>query len=302
MRTAELVDEIIRLKKEKDAVLLVHNYQMGEIQEIADYLGDSLGLARQAAKSDHSLIVFCGVKFMAETAKILSPGKKVLLPRTEATCPMAEMVDPVALKELKESYPDAQVVTYVNSTAEVKAESDVCCTSANAVNVVSNVESDTIIFTPDRNLASYVQRFTDKKIILWDGFCYVHNRFNAEDVRRAKEARPDALLMVHPECPPPVIDLADEVLSTSGMVRMARDSDRESFLVGTEEGMLYRLKKENPGKEFYSAGPARVCTGMKSTRLVDVYAALTEEKYEMIFPQDIMDRARTSLEKMLIYV
>lgn len=296
------VKEILRLKKEKGAVLLVHNYQRGEIQEMADFLGDSLGLSRKASQVSDPMIVFCGVKFMAETAKILSPDKKVLLPRQDAICPMAEMVDVEGLKKLKAQNPEAVVVTYVNSTAEVKAESDVCCTSANAIQVVENIDAEEIIFTPDRNLASYVQRFTRKKIIPWDGFCYVHDQFTREEVLRARQAHPDALLMVHPECPPEVIDEADEVLSTSGMVRVARESSAKKFLVGTEEGMLYRLKKENPNKTFYSAGTAKMCRGMKLTRLEDLYQAFIKEQYAIEISREIMNRARTALERMLTYV
>ncbi|MBN2415169.1 quinolinate synthase NadA [bacterium] len=301
MNDADLRSEIARLKKEKDAVILVHNYQIGPIHEIADFLGDSLGLARQAAETDKSMILFCGVRFMAETAKILSPRKTVLLPRREATCPMAEMADVETLRTVKAGHPDAKVVTYVNSTAEVKAESDVCCTSANAVDVVKHLDAETVIFTPDRNLASYVQRFTDKTIILWDGYCYVHNRFDPEEVKRAKEAYPDAVLMVHPECRPEVIDLADEVLSTGGMARVARENPAQIFLVATEEGMLYRLQKENPGKTFLSAGSSKVCRGMKATRLEDVHRALAREQYEITLPDTVIDRARLALERMLHY-
>ena len=302
MDKESMKEEILKLKKEKDAVLLVHNYQRGEIQDLADHLGDSLGLSQQAAQVSGRMIVFCGVKFMAETAKILSPDKTVLLPRPDAGCPMANMVDVQELKELKARHPRATVVTYVNSTAEVKAESDVCCTSANAIQVVQNVDADEIIFTPDRNLAHYAQRFTPKKIIPWDGYCYVHDRFTEEEVLRAKEAHPDALLMVHPECRPEVIDRADEVLSTSGMVRMARESTAKTFLVGTEEGMLYRLKKENPEKTFYSAGTAKICLGMKVTKIEDLYQAIVREQHVIDIPQDIIDRARTALESMLTYV
>ncbi len=302
MDKEHMAKEILRLKEEKEAVLLVHNYQRGEIQELADFLGDSLGLAREASQVSERMIVFCGVKFMAETAKILSPDKKVLLPRLDAGCPMAQMVDAQGLKKLKAQHPGALVVTYVNSTAEVKAESDVCCTSANAVQVVQNVEADEIIFTPDRNLASYVQRFTRKKIIPWEGFCYVHDRFTKEEVIRAKKAHSDALLIVHPECPPEVIDEANEVLSTSGMVQLARESSAKKFLVGTEEGILYRLKKENPDKTFYSAGVAKTCRGMKVTHQEDLYQALLKEQHTLKIPADIMDRARTALERMLTYV
>jgi len=302
MDKKQMQSEILRLKKEKNAVLLVHNYQRPEIQDLADFLGDSLGLAREASQVSDPMIVFCGVKFMAETAKILSPDKKVLLPRLDAGCPMADMVDVQELRKLKAQHPNAVVVTYVNSTAEVKAESDVCCTSANAIQVVQNINADEIIFTPDKNLALYVQRFTQKKIIPWEGFCYVHARFTQEEVLRAKKAHPDALLMVHPECPPKVIDEADEVLSTSGMVRFAKESSAQTFLVGTEEGMLYRLKKENPGKTFYSAGTAKMCRGMKATRLEDLYQSFAKEQYGIEIPEPIMDRARTALERMLTYV
>lgn len=302
MDVSEMSKEIRRLIREKDGVLLVHNYQRGEIQDLADHLGDSLGLSRQAARASQSLIVFCGVTFMAETAKILSPDKTVLLPRQDAGCPMARMVDVESLKTLKARHPEAKVVTYVNSTAAVKAISHVCCTSANAIQVVQNVEADEVIFTPDRNLAAYVQRFTDKKIIPWEGFCYVHDRFTREEVLRAKESYPDSLLMVHPECTPEVIDVADEVLSTSGMVRIARESQAKIFLVGTEEGMLYRLKKENPDKTFYSAGAAKMCRGMKLTRLEDVYQALVKIQYEITLPESIMDPARIAVERMLTYV
>jgi len=298
----EMTEEILRLKKMKDAVLLVHNYQRGEIQDMADYLGDSLDLSRQASRVSGRMIVFCGVKFMAETAKILSPDKTVLLPRKDAGCPMAKMVDVQGLKDLKAKHPKARVVTYVNSTAEVKAESDVCCTSANAIRVVQNIDSDDIIFTPDRNLASYVQRFTKKTIIPWEGYCYVHDRFTREEVLRAKQAHPEALLMVHPECPPEVIDAADEVLSTSGMVKTAKESTAKKFLVGTEEGMLYRLKKENPEKTFYSAGTAKMCQGMKVTRLEDVYQTFMKEQHAIQIPIEIRDRARKALESMLTYV
>jgi len=238
---------------------------------------------------------------MAETAKILSPDKKVLLPRTDAGCPMADMVDAEALRELKKAHPKAKVVTYVNSTAEVKAESDICCTSSNAVEVVRRLDAKEIIFTPDRNLALYTQRFTDKKIIPWNGYCYVHQRFDPEEVKRAKQAHPDALLIVHPECPPEVIDLADQVLSTNGMVRFAGESQARKFLVGTESGILYRLRKENPTKEFYSAGAARACRGMKATHLEDLVLSLEKEQHEITLSGEVMQKARSSLERMLDY-
>ena len=296
-----IVEEINKLKKEKNAIILVHNYQRSEIQDIADSLGDSLGLAREAAKTDAKIIVFCGVRFMAETAKILSPEKVILLPRKEAGCPMADMVTAEGLKILKERHPDAKVISYVNTYADVKAESDICCTSANAVEVIKKVKANKIIFTPDKNLAAYCQRFTDKEIIPWNGYCYVHEKIRKEEVRLAKEKFPDALLLVHPECNPSVIDLADEVLSTSGMVNFVKKSDKKRFLIGTEEGLIYRLKKENPGKEFYAAGTAKMCRNMKLTTLKDVYFAIREDRYPIELPEEIIKRARKVLKAMLIY-
>ena len=298
----DLVDKIAKLKKEKNAVILVHNYQRPEIQDIADFLGDSLELAREAAKTDARIIVFCGVRFMAETAKILSPEKTVLLPRKEAGCPMADMITAEDLRRLKKNYPDAKVVSYVNTNADVKAESDVCCTSANAIEVVRNVKAERIIFTPDKNLAAYCQRFVDKEIIPWNGYCYVHEKIREEEVHLAKEKFPDALLLVHPECKPSVIDLADEVLSTSGMVSFAKKSDKKRFLIGTEEGLIYRLKRENPGKEFYAAGTAKMCLNMKLTTLNDVYSSLKEEYYPIRLKEEIIKSAQKALMAMKKYI
>lgn len=297
-----IIEEITKLKKEKNAIILVHNYQRPEIQNIADSLGDSLGLAREAAKTDARIIVFCGVRFMAETAKILSPEKTVIIPRKDAGCPMADMIAAEDLRILKEKYPGAKVVSYVNTNADVKAESDICCTSANAIKVVRNIKAEKIIFTPDKNLAAYCQRFTDKEIIPWNGYCYVHERIREEEVRLAKEKFPDALLLVHPECNPSVVDLADEVLSTSGMLSFAKKSDKKRFLIGTEEGLIYRLKKENPGKEFYAAGTAKMCRNMKLTTLNDVYFSLKEERYTIELPEGIIESAQKALEAMLKYV
>ena len=295
----DIVEEIIRLKKEKNAIILVHNYQRSEIQDIADFLGDSLGLSRKAVKTDAKIIVFCGVRFMAETAKMLSPEKMVLLPRKEAGCPMADMITAEDLRILKEKYPGAKVVSYVNTNADVKAESDICCTSANAIKVVRNIKAEKIIFTPDKNLAAYCQRFTDKEIIPWNGYCYVHEKIREEEVRLAKEKFPDALLLVHPECNPSVIDLADEVLSTSGMLNFAKKTDKKRFLIGTEEGLIYRLKKENPGKEFYTVGTAKICRNMKMTTLNDVYLSLKEERYAIKLPEEIIKFAQKALTAML---
>jgi quinolinate synthase len=294
-----IVEKITKLKKEKNAIILVHNYQRPEIQNIADFLGDSLELAREAAKTDARMIVFCGVRFMAETAKILSPEKMVLLPRREAGCPMVDMITAEDLRILKEKYLGAKVVSYVNTNADVKAESDICCTSANAIEIVKKIKTKKIIFTPDKNLAAYCQRFTDKEIIPWNGYCYVHEKIREEEVRLAKEKFPDALLLVHPECNPAVIDLADEVLSTSGMLNFAKKSDKKRFLIGTEEGLIYRLKKENPGKEFYTAGTAKMCRNMKLTTLNDVYLSLKEERYAIELPEGIIKSARKTLKAML---
>jgi len=296
-----IVEEITKLKKEKNAIILVHNYQRPEIQNIADFLGDSLGLAREAAKTDARIIVFCGVRFMAETAKILSPEKTVIIPRKDAGCPMADMITAEDLRILKRKYPGAKVVSYVNTNADVKAESDICCTSANAIKVIRNINSEKIIFTPDKNLAAYCQRFTGKEIIPWNGYCYVHERITEKEVRLAKKKFPDALLLVHPECNPSVIDLADEVLSTGGMISFAKKSDKKKFLIGTEEGLIYRLKKENPAKEFYTAGTAKMCRNMKLTTLYDIYFSLKEERYSIELPEGIIRSAQKALTAMLKY-
>ncbi|MCK4322186.1 quinolinate synthase NadA [candidate division WOR-3 bacterium] len=295
-------EEITRLKEEKNAIILVHNYQRPKVQDVADYLGDSLGLSREASNTNADMIVFCGVTFMAETAKILSPDKTVLLPRKEAGCPMADMVSSEEVIALREKYPNAKVVSYVNTNADVKAVTDVCCTSSNAVEVVRNIEADRVIFIPDRNLASYVKRFVNKEIIPWDGYCYVHERITKDEVLKAKEKYPDAIVLVHPECNPPVIDIADEVLSTQGMVDFVGESDNKRFLIGTEEGILYRLKKENPDKEFYPAGTPKICQDMKRTTLDDVYLALKDEQYSIEIPNEIISSAKRALEAMLQYV
>lgn len=302
MEKEDIITEIQKLKQEKKAIILAHNYQRPEIQDIADYLGDSLELSLIASKSDAKVIVFCGVRFMAESAKILSPEKLILLPREDAGCLLADMATRDELREFKAKHPEAYVVSYVNTSAEVKAESDVCCTSANAVKVVQNVPAKQIIFVPDRNLADYVQRFTDKEIIAWNGFCYVHDGIEPNIVKKTKDSHPDAKLIVHPECKREVIDLADKVTSTGGMVKFARESDVEKIIVGTEEGMIYRLQKENPKKTFYTIGSARVCRNMKITTLEDVLFALREEKYKIELSDSIMRKAKTALDKMLEYI
>jgi quinolinate synthase len=294
-----MIEEILALKKKHNAVILAHNYQLPEVQDVADLVGDSLELSRAAAGQDADVIVFCGVDFMAETAAILSPQKKVVLPAAEACCPMALMITPEQLLEMKAHCPDAAVVCYVNSTAEVKAKSDVCCTSANGISVVNSLEENSVIFVPDRNLAAYVSRFTKKQIIPWNGYCYVHDRFTPDEVNAARRLHPGAEVLVHPECRPEVIDLADFVYSTSGMGRHARTSKAREFVIGTEVGMLYRLKKDNPGKEFYPLSEKAVCQNMKKTSIGNVLRALQTLEPRVAVPEKIASGARRSIERML---
>ncbi len=291
--------EILKLKNEKNALILVHNYQTLDVQDVGDFVGDSLELARKATGAGKSIIVFCGVSFMAETAKILNPEAKVLIPRPDVGCPMADMITADDLIALKREYPDAVVCSYVNTNADVKAESDICCTSANAVDVVESVDADQVLFTPDKNLASFVDRSVNVEIIPYDGYCYVHHRFSAEDIIEAKMSHPDAVVLVHPECNPEVVDLADEVLSTSGMLRYARESSGKEFIVATEEGLLERMAREMPDKRFLSPGKARFCFSMKKIRLEDVYTSLRDEVYEVTVDEETMRRARASLERMI---
>lgn len=292
-------EEILALKKDKNAVILAHNYQIPAVQDVADLVGDSLELARAATSLDAEVIVFCGVDFMAETASILSPEKIVVLPEKGAWCPMAHMITPDQLREMKTMYPEAAVVAYVNSTAEVKAESDVCCTSANGVQVVASLEQSRVIFVPDRNLAAYVARYSKKQIIPWNGYCYVHDRFTPEEVRAARTRYPEAEVLVHPECRPEVIDLADYVHSTAGMGRHARASAAKEFIIGTEVGMLYKLKKENPKKEFYPLSEKAVCQNMKKTTPEKVLRALQTLEPRVKVPEETASRARRAIERML---
>jgi quinolinate synthase len=295
-----LKQEIRGLLRERNAVMLAHNYQRDEIQEIADITGDSLGLSQEAARCQADVIVFCGVHFMAESAAILSPGKTVLLPRLEAGCPMADMITADDLRAYREANPESVVVTYVNSSAEVKALSDICCTSGNAVNVVRSIpEERTIFMVPDRNLAHYVQKASGRRLTWWDGYCPTHDRLTLEATVRAREAHPDALLVVHPECPPEVVAMADAVLSTSGMVSYCSRSGAKEFLVGTEMGILYRLRKENPGKTFHLASRALICPNMKITTLEDVRDALVGLSPIVTVPPEIRRKALSALEAML---
>ena len=269
-----MIEEIQALKKERRATILAHNYQLPEVQDVADLVGDSLELSRAAARLDSEVIIFCGVDFMAETAAILSPHKCVVIPEKSAWCPMAHMITPDQLDDLKALNPGAAVVCYVNSTAEIKAKSDICCTSANGVQVVNSLAQEEVIFVPDRNLAAYIARHTDKKIIPWNGYCYVHDHFTPAEVKAARAKHPGAEVLVHPECRPEVIDQADFVYSTAGMGKHAKASDAREFIIGTEVGMIYRLKKENPEKEFYPLSENAVCQNMKKTTLEKVLRAL----------------------------
>ena len=298
-----LKEKIIALKNKLKAVILAHNYQIPEIQDIADFCGDSLELAKISRDLEEEVIVFCGVKFMAETAKILSPRKRVLLPVLDAGCPLADTIMPLQLIELKNKYPDAWVVSYVNTSAEIKSLSDVCCTSANAVSVVKNIPVDRIIFVPDKNLGAWVKKnVTRKEIIVWEGFCYVHEQFSLSDLNKARKLYPSAKIMVHPECRSEVQDAADFVVSTSGMLKAAKESPADIFIIGTEKDMIYRLRKENPKKKFYSLGNARICANMKKTTLDELYKALAQERYEINIDKDITKRAYKSLKEMIKYV
>jgi len=292
-------EEIAWLKEERDAILLVHNYQPPEIQDIADLTGDSLELSRAAATMDGDVIVFCGVDFMAETAAILSPDKTVLLPAEDACCPMAQMISAEELRHAKSKYPDAAVVCYVNTAAEIKAESDICCTSSNAVKVVNAVDEDTIIFVPDRNLGRYAQRFTKKTILPWEGFCIVHDRITPTQVRDARKVHPGAEVLVHPECRPEVIDIADHVASTSGIIREVCTSQKTEFIIGTEVGILHRIQKECPDKRCYPLSPEAICRNMKKTNLEKVRNSLTTLRPRITVPDDIAARARGAIERML---
>lgn len=298
-RQSSLAERIEGLKKQRNAIIMAHNYQIGEVQDIADYVGDSLGLSQSAAGSDADVIVFCGVNFMAETASILCPDKTVLMPDVRAGCPMANMITAEALWALRSKHPDAKVVCYVNTTAEVKAESDICCTSSNAVKIVESIRGSEVIFVPDKYLAHYVSTKTEKKIIPWNGFCPTHVKILPEHILKQKELHPEAEVMVHPECTPSVIGLADEVLSTGGMCRYAQESKGREMIVGTEVGILHRLRKENPGKSFYPASDSAVCPNMKLTTLEKVLWSLQDMKHEIRVPQDIRIKARKAVDKML---
>ena len=295
----ELSRKIRELKKERNAVILAHNYQIGEVQDIADFIGDSLELSQKAAAVAEDVIVFCGVHFMAETAHILSTDKTVLLPDLHAGCPMADMITAAELIAWKKTYPGRPVVSYVNTSAEVKAESDICCTSSNAVRVVESLGGREILFVPDRNLAAYVSRYSSKTLIPWDGYCYVHNNILARDIREKKKTYPEAEVWAHPECRPEVIDLADKVLSTGKMIKEAGTTESREIIVATEAGILYRLKKENPSKNFYPAHDMAFCANMKKITLKKVYLSLEAMVHRVVVPPAVADRARGAIEKMI---
>lgn len=296
---AELVSKVLSAKKEKKAVILAHNYQLGEVQDIADFVGDSLQLSQSAARTEAEVIVFCGVHFMAETASILCPDRVVLLPDLNAGCPMANMITAERLRQRKRELPDAAVVCYVNSTAEVKAESDICCTSANAVRVVDSLASEQILFVPDKYLGHYVSTRTKKKITLWPGFCPTHTRILPQHIIELKKDYPRAKVVVHPECRPEVIALADEVLSTGGMCRYARQEGVSQMIVGTEIGIIYRLRKENPDKKFIPVSEQAVCPNMKLITLEKILWSLQAMAPEVRVPEPIRLKAKAAVDRML---
>lgn len=292
-------DKIKNLLKKRKAIMLAHNYQPPEIQDLADLCGDSLELSIKAAQTDAEVIVFCGVHFMAETASILSPDKTVLLPRKDAGCPMADMITPEALKARLDELTSMPVVTYVNSSASVKALSTICCTSANAIKVVNSLDATEVLMTPDRNLAKYAASHTSKKIHIWDGYCPIHDILTPEDVKKAKQEYPDAVFVAHPECRPEVLALADNVLSTSGMIRYARKSKSSAFIVGTEVGLLYPLKKANPDKDFYPASRTMECPDMKKITLPDVARSLEFMEGQVKVPENIQRPALIAVQRMI---
>jgi len=295
MRDTERINQ---LKKKHDVIILVHNYQIPEVQDIADYLGDSLDLAKKATKTDAKNIIFCGVDFMAESAKILNPDKNVIIPDIDAKCPMAGMAKAEDLIKLKKEHPDAEVVSYINTTADIKALSDICCTSSNGVKVVKSVSSDEIIFVPDQNLGAYIQRFVDKKMILWPGFCATHHKIRKEHIQKLKNQHPNAEILVHPECRPEIIDIADHALSTNGMVNHAKDSDKKGFIIGTEKELCYRLKNETPNKIFYPIKSA-ICPNMKKITLEKVLNSLETLEPKIDLSEDIIKKAKQPLERMM---
>ena len=299
MNKEEIVTEIKRLKEVRDATILAHNYQIPDVQDLDDFVGDSLELSQKAAVLDSDVILFCGVHFMAETAAILAPEKTVLIPEIQAGCPMADMITASEMRQWKEEHPGKKVVCYVNTSAEVKAECDICCTSANAVNVVESLDTDEILFAPDKNLAAYVARYSDKRITAWDGYCYVHHNFRARNVREMRERHPQAEVWVHPECRPEVIDLADKVLSTGQMVKETKVTDMKEVILGTEEGIIHRLNKLNPEIHFIPLCSPAICSNMKKIDLPKVLNALKEMKVKIEVSHEVSRRAKLAIDKMI---
>jgi len=296
----QVLKKINRLKVERRAVILAHNYQIGEIQDLADFTGDSLGLSIKASQTDAKVIVFCGVQFMAETAAILSPEKTVLLPDKFAGCPLADMITADELRQLKQKYPDALVVCYVNSSAEVKAESDSCCTSANAVELVNSLPVDRpIIFVPDRHLGQFVAEKTGRDLILWPGYCRIHVLITEENIKNAKKKYPDAIVMAHPECTEPVKELSDQILSTGQMLKFVKTSTAKRFIVATETGIIHALKKQNPQAEFIAASEKAVCPNMKKITLDKIIGSLQDMQYQVKVPQETAVKAKKALDKMV---
>lgn len=299
----DFAKRIQELKKSRRAIILAHNYQPPEIQDIADLTGDSLELSREAASTDAAVIVFCGVHFMAETAAILNPDKTVLLPKVDAGCPMADMITAPDLVRIKAEFPGAPIVTYVNSTAAVKAESTVCCTSANSIKVVESfTTAETVYMAPDQNLAKYTARHTSKQVHYWNGYCPIHHNLLPEHVRAARSKHPQALFLAHPECRPEVLDLADVVSSTSGMLRYVAESPQQEFIIGTESGILYPMSKQNPGKRLYPASDQLICPNMKKISVADVCRSLETLAPRVTVPEDIRLRALDAVNRMLAVV
>jgi quinolinate synthase len=296
-----LIEKIEKLKQQRNAVILAHNYQPPEIQDLADFTGDSLGLSIEAAKTDAKVIVFCGVQFMAETAAVLSPEKTVLLPDKLAGCPLADMITADQLRKLKQQHPDATVVCYVNSSAEVKAESDYCCTSSNAVEVVESLPADReIIFVPDQHLGRFVIEKTSRELVLWPGYCHVHVVITEADIRNAKANHPDAIVMAHPECTEPVKALADEVLSTGQMLKFAGKNSAKRFIVATEIGMIYALKRQNPQSEFIAASERAICPNMKRITVEKVLWSLEDMRYKVTVPDKVRVKAKKAIDRMVV--
>lgn len=299
MEKIELIKEIHRLKKERNAVIVAHNYQNDEVQEIADFVGDSLMLSKYCEKHEAQVILFCGVHFMAESAKILSPNKTVLLPEKTAGCPMADMITAEQLIEFKKEHPNKPVVCYINSSAEVKAESDVICTSSNAIKIVDAMKEEEIIFAPDKNLGAFVaSKLPHKKIMLWDGYCPTHHRIKEEEVLRIKELHQDAKFLIHPECTPEILKLADFIGSTTQIIDYATKSEDKKFIIGTEMGVLFQLKKDNPNKEFFIMSQGLVCPNMKITSLKSVYESLKDMKHVIDVDNEVAQKAKFALDKM----